>query len=260
MDYSANLKAYFSRLPRSEMNGAEKYLALASLLAGGKKETPVSVNEVHRRWRKTIMGVAYNPVFYHRAQVKGWLDPQNGPGVFWISDAGLDHLSNIGTLVPDIIQGEMRKSGALIVVNRKGTHTFDRYLRGIFSSAKSEVLVADAWVDQNTFDNVLDVISKSVPLRLMYAESRGTFDQRAARYAKEFPLFQVRRYKRLHDRFMIVDENGYVLGPSIKDAASESPALIVEMAWKEKRLLRVFFDELWSLASIHALTPGSMVT
>ena len=250
MDYSLNLKAYFMRLPGSEMSGAEKYLAFAALLAGGKHDVRVSVADVQRGWRKTVMTVEYNPSLYHRAQREGWVDPQ-ASGVFLVTKAGLDHLWSLNSLRPDSTEGELRKSGGLIIVNRKGTHTFDRYLRRIFAAANVEVLVADAWVDETTFDNVLDLVPKSVPLKLMYAEARGTFDQRARRFAKEFSMFQVRRYKRLHDRFLIVDEKGYMLGPSIKDAASESPALVVELVSKEKRLLRSFFDELWNSATIH---------
>jgi hypothetical protein len=248
VNYSLNLKAYFVGLPSSEMNGAEKYLAFAALLAGGKNDVRVTVADVQRGWRKTVMKVGYNPSFYHRAQGKGWLDPQ-ASGIFLVTESGLDHLSGLSLSGSNLTRGEMRKSGGLIVVNRKGTHTFDRYLRSIFAAAKLEVLVADAWVDETTFDNVLDVIPKSIPFKLLYAESRGAFDQRATRFAKEFSEFQLRRYKRLHDRFMVVDEKGYVLGPSIKDAASESPALVVEMASKEKRLLRSFFNELWSAAN-----------
>jgi hypothetical protein len=44
---------------------------------------------------------------------------------------------------------------------------------------------------------------------------------------------------------MVVDEVGYVLGPSIKDAASNSPALVIVLAQKEKNLLQSFFNDLW---------------
>jgi hypothetical protein len=44
---------------------------------------------------------------------------------------------------------------------------------------------------------------------------------------------------------MVVDNAGYVLGPSIKDAASNSPAVVVELDSNEKRLLKNFFNELW---------------
>jgi hypothetical protein len=44
---------------------------------------------------------------------------------------------------------------------------------------------------------------------------------------------------------MVIDNAGYVLGPSIKDAASNSPAVVVELDPNEKRLLKNFFNELW---------------
>jgi hypothetical protein len=47
---------------------------------------------------------------------------------------------------------------------------------------------------------------------------------------------------------MIVDDVGYVLGPSIKDAASNSPALVIVLAQKEKTLLQSFFNDLWTAA------------
>jgi hypothetical protein len=141
--------------------------------------------------------------------------------------------------------GELKKAGGLIVVNRKATHTFDKYLRKIFAEARSEVLIADAWVDETIFDTVLDVIPKSIPIKLLYAQARGSFAARAARFSTQYSQFAFRRYKPLHDRFVTVDDAGYVLGPSIKDAASNSPALIVVLDSKGKRLLRSFFDELW---------------
>jgi len=49
---------------------------------------------------------------------------------------------------------------------------------------------------------------------------------------------------------MAVDDTGYVLGPSIKDAASNSPALVVELDAKENHLLQAFFDELWKKGKI----------
>jgi hypothetical protein len=168
--------------------------------------------------------------------------------MFLLRPDGIDHLAALSSSNPGRAAGEMRKSGGLVVINRKGTHTFDKYLRGILASGKSEVLIADSWVDQTTFDNALDVVPKSIPFKLIYAEARGTFDQRASRFSTEFTNFQYRRYKPLHDRFIVVDDRGFMLGPSIKDAASESPALVVEMESKEKRLLRAFFEELWQKA------------
>jgi hypothetical protein len=145
--------------------------------------------------------------------------------------------------------GELEQAGELIVVNRKATHTFDKFLRKTLAEAKVQVLVADSWVDDTVFDNVLDVIPKTIPVKVIYAQARGAFEQRAKRFATEYPKFASRRYKALHDRFIVVDDKAYVLGPSIKDAASNSPALIVSLGAKAKGLLEKFFHQLWGKAT-----------
>jgi hypothetical protein len=246
MNFNLNLKAYLKCLPLVEMSGHQKFLAMAALISRGKPNVEVAAREVQRQWRKSQLGLHYNPVFYDRAQQEGWVDPVSGRrGTFVPTQTGLDHLSALFKLDDELASGEVRKAGGLVVVNRKATHSFDKYLRKILAEAKSEVLVADAWVDETIFDTVLDVIPKSIPIKLLYAQARGSFAARAARFSTQYPQFVFCRYKPLHDRFMVVDDVGYVLGPSIKDAASNSPALVVELNPNEKRLLRSFFDELW---------------
>ena len=255
MNFALNVKAFLSSLSLSQMNGAEKFLAVAAALASGNRDHQQQVANLRAVWRKTILGVRYNPSFYLRAQRQGWIDPQSARGTFVVTQDGLDHLAALDNSDNHTTGGTLRKAGGLIVVSRKGTHSFDKFLRGVLSEAKREVLIADAWVDETIFDNALDVVPKNIPFKLIYAESRGTFDQRANRFATEFSLFQFRRYKPLHDRFIVVDEQGLMLGPSIKDAASHSPALVVKMGPKEQRLLRTFFGELWEAAKRAGGTP-----
>lgn len=157
-------------------------------------------------------------------------------------------MAALPTLNKEVSTGGLKQSGGLIVVNRKATHTFDKLLRRVLAEAKTQVLIADSWVDGTIFDNALDVIPKTVPTKLVYAQARDSFEQRAKRFSTEYQKFAVKRYKHLHDRFVIVDDAGYVLGPSIKDAASNSPALVVELDAKETRLLQSFFEELWKKA------------
>jgi len=246
MDFTLNANAFLKRLPLAKMTGHEKFLALAALNVAGKAKQETNTAEVQAHWLKSLLGVEYNPTFYPRAQGEGWVDPARGKkGIFSVTQAGLDHLSARGSQSSNASSSEFQRAGGLIVVNRKATHTFDKYLRGVFSAAKASVSIADAWVDETIFDNVLDVTPRTIPIKLLYAQARGTFAARTKRFATQFPQFAVRRYKPLHDRFMVVDDIGYVLGPSIKDAASNSPALVVELDRSAKQLLRTFFDQLW---------------
>lgn len=253
MNYSLNLKAFLKDLPLAEMSGHQKFLAVAALQTRGNANVEVPTKKVRAQWRKSVLRIRYNPAFCDRAQQEGWVDPVSGkPGTFVLTQGGLDHLAALPTLKSELSAGELKQAGGLIIVNRKATHTFDKFLRKILAEAKTQVLIADSWVDQTVFDNVLDVIPKSIPVKLIYAQAKGSFHQRAGRFSVEYQKFTSRKYKSLHDRFMVVDDKGYVLGPSIKDAALNSPALVVELDAREKRLLQSFFDELWQQAKITA--------
>jgi hypothetical protein len=249
MDFDRNLKAFLKDLPIKRMTGQQKFLAVSAFACKGKGGVELATKDIRKQWRKSLLNAKYNPAFYDRAQGEDWVDPVSGKkGAFAVTQAGIDHLAALPTLDTEVRAGELKQFGALILVNRKATHTFDKFLRKVFADAKNQVCIADSWVDETIFDNVLDVIPKVLPIRLIYAQARGAFDQRAKRFSTEYQKFSFRRYKPLHDRFMVVGDSGYVLGPSIKDAAANSPALVVQLSGKEKRLLQSFFDELWKQA------------
>jgi hypothetical protein len=124
----------------------------------------------------------------------------------------------------------------------------DKYLRSIFAAAEKQVSIADSWVDGTVFDTVLDSIPHDCPLKLIYSRAVDAFEEKAKRFARQYAGFAHRRYKRLHDRYMIVDDVGYIFGPAIKDAGSNAPALMVSFGGKEKAALQVFFDDTWGKA------------
>jgi hypothetical protein len=246
MDFTKNDKAFLRDLPLPKMTGHQKFLAVAALLSNGKTNVEVSTSQIQTHWLKSVLGAEYNPAFYDRAQREGWVNSVvSKKGTLCVTDAGLE---NLIALVPDITPGDLKKSGSLMIVNRKATHTFDKFLRQTLAAAKTQVLIADSWVDDTIFDTVLDVIPPSNTIKLIFAQDRGTFEARAKRFSQQYPKFAAKKYKHLHDRFMIVDDVGYVLGPSIKDAASNSPALVITLAQKEKNLLQSFFNDLWAAA------------
>lgn len=245
MNFAQNLKAFLRQLPLSKMRGHQKFVAVAASLCKGDVTTEISTRDVESQWRKSLLGIEYNPSFYDRAQGAGWVDPTGKRGTFRLSPAGLD---NLDALNPKLTAGELKQSGALIIVNRKATHTFDKFLRTALATAKKEVLIADSYVDETIFDTILDVIPKNCTIRVLCARPHGTYDGRAKRFAREYPDFLTKKYSHLHDRFLIVDDAAYMLGPSIKDAAFNSPALVVALGSKEKGLLHRFFGELWKKA------------
>ncbi len=244
MNFSKNLKAFLKALPLKDLSGHQMFLAVAAHYSGGDTSREVNVLDVRGCWPKVLMRKSYNPVFYNRAQQEGWVDPVR-QGVFLVDEDGIQHLIDVSSLGQDIISST---SGQLYIFEKKSTHSFDKFLRGIFAKAKSKVLVADSWVDETIFDNVLDSIPKALEIKLIYGHKRGTFDSRVVRFKKEYSKFINKKYSDLHDRFLVIDDIGYILGPSIKDAASNSPALVVTLSKKDSSVLAKFFQTLWSKA------------
>lgn len=246
MDFSLNMKAFLKGLRLSEMSGHQKFVAMASLGSRGKAGLELATSEVRKQWRRSVIGQDYNPVFYERAQQEGWVDRVEGKkGFFTINQSGLDHVLTLeranGTLAP----ADLQQAGGLVVINRKATHSFDKYLRKILLAAREYVWVADSYVDGTVFDTVLDAIPQACAVRLLFGRAMDGFAERANRFSRQWPQYFSKRYKHLHDRFVVVDNLGYVFGPSLKDAAANSPALLVALDPIESRLLKSFFQELW---------------
>ena len=249
MNFGLNLKAFLKSFRLAQMSGHEKFLAVAALNCKGKAGAELATRDVQNQWLKSLMGQAYNSAFYERAQHEGWVDSTpDKKATLTVNQPGLDHLAALEKTNGIAAHGDLQKIGRLIVVNRKLTHSFDKYLRKIFAAAKTEVLIADPYMDETIFDTVLDAIPQSVPIRILYTRALGTFPAKAIRFSKQWTQFSTKKYKHLHDRFMVIDQSGYVLGPSIKDAALNSPALVVELDSAEKALLKNFYNELWQRA------------
>jgi hypothetical protein len=159
-------------------------VAVAASHCKGAVARDISTHDVQAQWRKSLLGIEYNSAFYDRAQGAGWVDPTGKKGMFHLTQSGLD---NLEALAPELTAGELKKSGTLIIVNRKATHTFDKFLRTTLAAAKKEVLVADSWVDETIFDTVLDVIPKNCTIKIICAKPRGAYDTRAKRFAREYP-------------------------------------------------------------------------
>lgn len=249
MVFGTNLKAFLKKLPLKKMTGHQKFLAVAAFDCKGSDGTELATMNIRSEWRKSILKGPYNPSYYGRAQTEGWVNPiSTGKGKFSVTKEGIDHLDALAIHEQDFSDGALEKSGSLIVVNKKGTHSFDKHIRKLFAEAQSHILIADSYVDGTIFDIILDVIPKSVTIKLLYRKPSDNFEQRAQRFAKQYPKFCFKKHANLHDRFLVIDNSGYIIGPSLKDAASNSPALVVVLAGKEKQKLQSFFDELWRSA------------
>ena len=164
MDFSKNLKAFLKTLPLKDLSGQQMFLAIAAHCTKGDTSQEINISDVRSYWPKVLMKKSYNSVFYNRAQQQGWVDPVRS-GICLVNESGIQHLTDISTLEQDNLSPS---SGHLYIFDKKSTHSFDKFLRGVFAKAGSKVMVADSWVDETIFDNVLDSIPKTIDIKLIY--------------------------------------------------------------------------------------------
>lgn len=246
MDFGLPLKAFLvNNFDVNSLNGVEKYLVLCVLLSGGA-EMELTHQQVKKQWSKTVMKIAYNPSQHHRALNEGWVKSvANKPGMFAVTPSGYDYLEEIQTSGGASITGAGGATRLEIFTVGK-THSFDKFLRTIFSAAAQEVMIADAYVDDTIFDNLLDKIPETVIINLLYGNAQGVFGARARRFKGQYSGFSAKTHSSLHDRFLIIDNVGYIIGPSLKDAARKSPATVVRLSPADTKKLRLLFNGLWS--------------
>lgn len=244
----SNLEAFLVGLPVDKLNGGEKFLAAALGLTDGTIGKSITVRAVRTTWPQHIFNSPYSPAFYPMAKRKRWALPRaaDGEGVFIVTQAGADHLESLRSSISPTRQ-------SLMVFGSKATHTFDKTIRSLFACA-SRIDIADSYVDETIFDVTLDAIPTSAPIRLLYGQiprkdRQPVFDARVRRFVKQYPEFIVKASQDFHDRFFLVNEIGYLLGPSLKDAADRKPALLMRLGPDDSRQLAGFFEGLWIRAA-----------
>lgn len=243
MDFDQPLAAFVHKyFMASKLSGHEKITVVCALLAQGTVGKPVSTALLTKSWSRTALKASYSGTFLARAQQHGWLRSEV-KGQYALTEDGIGHLLAIQKL-GDFISSPQSKSELRLFATGQ-THSFDKYLRGVLTGAGASVRIADSYVDETIFDNLLDQIPKTVKTQLMYGKSYNSYEQRAKRFKTEFPRFTHKNNPNFHDRLLIIDSVGYVLGPSLKDAASKAPASVVRLNSNDSEQIIKFFDGIW---------------
>ncbi|OGF28196.1 hypothetical protein A2303_00340 [Candidatus Falkowbacteria bacterium RIFOXYB2_FULL_47_14] len=247
MDFSKNIKTGLSFFPfLKTIKDEEKFTLVAAFIAKGDK-SQIKISDVNKRrvWNRELLGGPFSyKRHYYKAISRGLVEPTGKTGYFIVSKKGYITLER---LADEVYSKEVKRVGELVIFNKKATNTFDIYLKNILKKAKQRVLIVDSYISDVLFDDVLRAIQKDIPTKLLYGkiENPDSFNRKLVRFKTEWVKFNIKNNKDIHDRFIIVDNFGYILGPSIKDAADKSPCILVALNQDETVLLSDFFKELW---------------
>ncbi len=235
MKFPQTIQIFLKMLPVKSLSGESVFSAIVYFLAKGKKDSEIAVSAIRSSWNKSLIGKSYNSVYANRAQGYTYSSDR---GKVCLTDEGLEHIESLLNI------STAKTLSHLVVFEKGNTHSFDKFIRSLFKNSSNTVEIADTYVDGKLFDNLLDEIPKEKPIRFLYKTDTGGFVSKSQRFANEYN-FKYKQSNNFHDRFLIVDGKGYIIGPSLKDAADKKPATLVVLNEQDSLKLIKLFSDLW---------------
>ncbi len=118
-------------------------------------------------------------------------------------------------------------------------------IRRLFSKTQKEIFIIDPYVDDSTI-SLFESIQNSVSIKLLYGKMQKDAPELARRFKEERGLFEFRKAKDLHDRFLFCDDHAYMLGSSLNNFGSKATSLtpIRDSGFVEN--IKNYFDRVWN--------------
>lgn len=117
----------------------------------------------------------------------------------------------------------------------------------LIKKANQEILMIDPYMDDETFSFFLSNLkSESVNVKLLIKPKKNKISKKVLdSFRKSNPgiNLEIRNSKEIHDRVLFIDDRCWVIGQSIKDAATQKPTYMVEVEQQKK--LRKIYDDIW---------------
>jgi hypothetical protein len=128
-------------------------------------------------------------------------------------------------------------------------YDFYRDLSSLIQAAVQEVFIVDAYLDEQLFNLYVSKIPASAKVRILSNKIGANAETVARMYAKSRPL-ELRLSTDIHDRAVFVDQRGWVIGQSIKDAATKKPTYMVELDEPVLTSSRDAYNKIWAGAKV----------
>lgn len=104
---------------------------------------------------------------------------------------------------------------------------YDAYktMKEIFANAKKKLLIIDNYIDESLF-LMLECVDPSVSIKILTSKMQGDAPIVAEKFTAQRGSINIVKTKDFHDRYIFIDNYGYILGSSIKDFADKATTLI----------------------------------
>lgn len=91
-----------------------------------------------------------------------------------------------------------------------------RFVSDLIRKAKQSIVLIDNYVD-DTVLTLLDKRSEGVSATIYTQRISSQFQLDVDRHNSQYPLIEIKRFNKTHDRFLLIDNEVYHIGASIKD-------------------------------------------
>lgn len=134
------------------------------------------------------------------------------------------------------------------IYDKKSAFNFHLDIKSILEKAKKDIFIIDPFVDDYILEITLKDIPKNIKIDILTnsrnADKRKKFDKLANIFKNDVDGFEVRETEDLHDRgFFIDEEEGWVMGQSVKDAARNKPTYLIKL--QEQKKLNDIYRKIW---------------
>lgn len=128
-------------------------------------------------------------------------------------------------------------------------YAFYKDLKDIMAQAKAEIFIVDNYLNTEFFELYVAVVKPGITLRIMTDQLKGNLEAVARKYAASHSL-ELRSSPDVHDRHIFVDNRGWSVGQSIKDAAKRKPTYMVELSVGLVPVIRKMYEDIWVEAAV----------
>ena len=133
------------------------------------------------------------------------------------------------------------------VYNPGDEYGFYRDLSSLVEAATNEILIVDAYLNEEVFNLYVSKVSDSATVRILSDKIGPNVEVVAGKYETSQQL-KLRSSRNIHDRMVFLDQRGWVIGQSIKDAAKKKPTCLVELTEPLLALARDAYEKIWKEA------------
>lgn len=124
-------------------------------------------------------------------------------------------------------------------------YTANKKLKEVLLSAKRTISIIDPYMDSSLF-SLLEAVDKNIYIRILTSNLQGDSENVSRLFKKERGKIEVAIFKKIHDRFIILDDKYiYLLGSSLNSFGEKATTLVPIDQPKIKEDILHFFKGTW---------------